>query len=269
MVQSRWRTLGAAGALAAAGVLGTGCGNEATPPPPPGGAGTVQLALDHRVDGDSLRLRALDYVNLAGNRYSVTTLRYYVSDAILKRADGTEVRISRVHYRDAESLATRAWRLEHVPNGEYSELRFTFGLDETKNDTDSLPSTDRNILMRWPDLLGGGYHYMQLEGHFVNSGDSTVSYRTHLGRRWRRPPLDPPDPQPYPHFFQVTLPLAGLNVHDDTWNVELIMNVNGWYTPEVYDLNVYGDYMMENLEAQDKLVHNGRNAFAVGGISRF
>lgn len=266
MSLSRRRLLHAAGALAAV-ALAIGCGKETTQPPPGGGTGTVQLELDHRVDGDSLRFGAMSYVNLASNRYSVTTLRYYVSDAILKRSDGFEFHSGKIHYRDAESLGTRSWRLEGVPNGEYTELRFTFGLDERKNVTDSLPSTDRNIGMRWPDLLGGGYHYMQLQGFFVNSRDTTVSYKTHLGRRWRKPPFDPPDPQPYPHFFQVTLPLA-LNVNDDAWNVQLLMNVNRWYTPEVYDLNLYGDYMMENLEAQDKLVSNGRNAFGVGRISR-
>ena len=35
--------------------------------------------------------------------------------------------------------------------------------------------------MAWPEMMGGGYHYMKLEGAFIN--DSSF-YNTHTGVQW-------------------------------------------------------------------------------------
>ena len=77
-----------------------------------------------------------------------------------------EITVGDTHYRDAADAATRTWKFDAVPNGEYVAMRFTFGLDSLLNVTGGLPLTNENFNMAWPPDLGGGYHLMMLDGTF-------------------------------------------------------------------------------------------------------
>lgn len=250
----------AAAALLAAGTLAS-CDDPAEPPR----SGSVALRFDHAVGQDSLVFGDLRYTNAAGNVYSVTALRYYVSDVQLRREDGTLWGLDAVHFRDAADPATRSWPLSGVPNGRYTEIRFTFGLDAQKNVTGTLPDTQENLNMRWPDVLGGGYHYLQLEGRYLAAGSTNSGYATHLGRQKVED-----DPVAHHHYFEVAVPFpGGIDVRGDAWEAQVVMDVNGWYaSPHVYDFDEFGPAVMENLVAQDYLMENGRRAFRLGSIGR-
>jgi hypothetical protein len=252
-------------ALAALGLLVAtalaGCGDSATEPPP--AAGSVTLQFRHTVGGENLLFGSKIYINAAGNLYEVRNLRYYVSDAVLHATDGTEHRVDAVHYVDAAVAGTQTWALGDVPDGRYDEIRFVFGLRPDRNWFGSLPSTQENLNMNWPAVLGGGYHFMQLDGRYAAPGNDDASWQTHLGRLQRST-----DPQPYDHHFEVRLPLAAFEVAGQAWNAEVVMDVNGWYaSPHVYDFDVFGSYVMENPTAQQYLMENGPHAFAVGAVT--
>jgi hypothetical protein len=249
-------------ALATLGLLATlwlaGCGESATEPP---AAGTLTLRFRHTVDGENLVFGTKIYLNAAQNLYEVRTLRYYVSDVVLHAADGSERRIDAVHYVDAQVPETVSWPLGELASGAYDEIRFTFGLAPEKNHFGYLPSTQENLNMSWPDLLGGGYHFMQLDGRYAASGNDDASWMSHLGRLRRDT-----DPQPYDSHFVVRLPVA-LDVAGQAWTAEVLMNVNGWYaSPHVFDFDTFGTGVMENPTAQQYLMENGPNAFLLGEV---
>ena len=239
-----------------------GCGDEGVVRPP--APGSVTLRFDHQVAGQPLRTYELRYTNAAGNLYSVSKLAYYVSDVRLRRGDGSEFVVGAVHYCNAESISTRDFALGDVPDGTYTALVFTFGLNEARNVTGGLPSSLWHD-MAWPETWGGGYHYMQMEGRYADStGSASIGYATHTGRRRLAS-----DPAPYHHFFTVTLPLAPLVVQRDAWRIGLTMDIDEWYRgPHVYDLTAFGPNIMIDLYAQSLLMENGADVFSMSGMSR-
>ncbi len=245
----------AGGALAIVLALGSGCDKSAAPAP----TGHVTIAFDHQVSGAPLTLNSARYQNAAGNDYNVFDLRYYISGIELVRADGSAAG-PEVFYRDAAIETTRNLVIE-APNGQYTALRFTFGVDAAHNHQGGLPGTVENSNMTWPALNGGGYHYMQLDGRFTDIGGQ-VAWLAHLGRLHRST-----DPVPLDPGFQVEIPLT-LQVAVDAWTLHVVMDVNAWFaTPTQFDFTNLGrENEMENPAALQALHENGAHVFQIGTV---
>jgi hypothetical protein len=214
---------------------------------------SMRISIAHEADGEPLRFDTLAYVNAAGNRYSVTRLRYYLSDFVFKDMDGKELlRLDSVFYVDAADSATLSRLISGIPAGHYHTLEFVFGLAPARNRTGALPATLENLNMAWPRPMGGGYHLMQKEGRFLDSAGRESGYATHIGsgtiggkaqeNHWTAGP------------FTVHVeagPEARLHI-------PLVMEVQEWYrTPNAYDLGGHPDGIMDDPDAQDLLRGNG------------
>lgn len=238
--------------------LAGGCGGGADDPGVPPPLGSVTLLLDHEVAGVPVAFDTLAFQNPAGLTYQVESLIYYLSDLALRRPDGTFYQSEGVHYRDARLDDTRAWTVAGVPEGDYDAVRFTFGLDEGWNVSGALPLTIENINMQWPDLWGGGYHYMKFEGKYLAAPDSLEILALHTGAT-----IPEGDTVRYHHYFSVTLP-AGVAVSGDAWEVRLVMDLNEWFQhPEEYLLPDHPGVIMRDLPAQQLLMENGQDVFTV------
>ena len=219
---------------------------------------TVIFHFDHTVDGDGVVYDKLRYKNEAGNRYSVMTLKYYISDIRFHRYDGTAYHVDCVHYRDIAAPETRSLVADNIPDGEYAYISFIFGLDATKNISYSLPPTQENNNMEWPEPMGGGYHFMKLEGRYFKSNGAIGSYNTHTGRLETGGHI-------YENFIQVELPFSSITLDRRDIEIQVVMNLNEWYRgPNVYDLEAFEPAVMGNQEAQRLLKENGATAFSIG-----
>lgn len=234
------------------------CGSDSTTPNESDAKGKVTVVIEHKVDGEPLVFDDIRFTNAAGNRYSVVTLKYYLSNVTFLGADGESAATQDAHYIDARSETKRSFVVDRVPDGDYTSARLTFGLDENLNVAGGLPSTPDNLNMEWPPTLGGGYHYMRLEGHYVRDDLSVDGFNVHTGRLG------------HGHHFDVDLSLpAPLIVSDDAWKVRLSMNVNEWFThPDDYDFRLVGSSIMEDMEAQHMLRENGADVFWVASVAR-
>lgn len=216
--------------------------------------GEVTIYLDHTVAGAELEREDILYTNAAGNEYGVTRLEYIVSDIALETTSGRRVTLAEFHYRDAFASATRSVAAQ-VPGGEYAALLFTFGIDGAANETGALPSVDHFNNMAWPTPMGGGYHYMRMEG-FFRTADGPSAFLTHTG------PAGGND-----FSFAVSLPLA-LTVSGGAWAIPVLMDLNEWYdAPTRYDFSGRGG-IMGNADAQSTLQDNGTTVFSLGPIER-
>jgi len=111
--------------------------------------------------------------------------------------------------------------------------------------------------MGWPPVWGGGYHYMQLEGWFLDGGIPTAFF-THTGRLTD-------GTGEHHHDFPVEI-VAHFSSHPGhVQSVEVVMDVSRWYDDPVIDLR---DHMaiMDNTAEQDRVQANGANVFRVGAI---
>ena len=150
---------------------------------------------------------------------------------------------------------------EVIENGSYI-LSFRFGLDANTNIADNfINETTFHASMDWPPMIdtntgmemGGGYHYMKLEGAYNN--DSTF-YNTHTG------PTKGMD-----FSFDVEFDMFNINIENSTENLEfsIQMNVNNWYkNPNT--INFAPMIMMDDTK-QDHLKVNGRtDVFTIQGL---
>lgn len=202
---------------------------------------SITFRIDHEVDGVSLEYDTLLYQNLAGNKYNVTRLQYYISQVSLIKTDSQKVLLKNYHYVDADVSSTEEFMVSNIPHGDYIGLSLNIGLDTSLNKTGALPVTTENTNMEWPDMMGGGYHFMKFEGHFLNN-DTLYGYAMHLGNN--------------KNLVRVTI-YSPLTFHSDA-TYKLLMNLNEWFkNPNTYDLNVDGNYSMGDSTAMRKLAQNG------------
>lgn len=211
----------------------------------------INIKFNHFVDNEPLSFDTVMYTNAAGNKYSVSTLRYFVSNFIFTMKDGSKEGFDEVHYIDAsdESTFTFLSSFAPIPDGEYTSLSFVFGLTEAQNFTGAFPNPPESN-MEWPIPMGGGYHYMKLEGKF----DSTLTvknYQAHFGRLMTTP-----------HFINITFDNLDLVlVGGDEKTIECKMNINNWWTnPNTLNLNIMSG-VMGNETIQEQLQQNGADIF--------
>ena len=209
----------------------------------------------HQVGGQDLEPDKMIYINQAGNTYSVINLKYFISNIRLHNKTTNEtVILDEAHYIDISDNTTFSLSPEgEIPNGDYDMISFVFGLDEADNTTGRFPNPPQNA-MEWPEPLGGGYHYMKLEGKYLKDGVPT-NYNTHTGATGG-----------IPYFVEINLP-ASFSLDGKENTAELIMDINKWYQdPNIYDFITYGEMIMGNSNAQTVIQANGVNVFSLGTI---
>lgn len=232
----------------------------------------IDLCIGYEANGKTLVADTLCYVNEAGNTFLVTEIQWFLSDIQLLDQDG-EWHLLRqrdamdsiaeltehIYYIDTDIPESQTLRGKEIPVGHYTRLRFTFGLDETDNQT-GLFCDPPESEMFWPDMLGGGYHYMKLNGKYVNEDGRLAPLAIHLGIGQNEDFT-----QFYQNYFILELPID-FDVATNARNqLGLTMVIDNWFrNPNLYDFNVYGSHIMQNQAAQRLLNGNGKDVFRIG-----
>ena len=213
------------------------------------------------VNNDSLRLDTCMYQNAAGNLYEVNDVQFFISHVMLETISGEIVEITDnqgIHYTDIRIPETLVWKIaDAVPADEYKSISFVFGLEGEQNTTGYFPNPPENN-MSWPDMLGGGYHYMKINGRWIDLEGIRQSFNLHSGKIAT-------DNGFADNTFTVTLPLEQFPVSKNSSSeLTLRMNVNAWFSnPYLFDFNVFGGSIMQNREAQEVLRANGWDVFGI------
>ena len=223
--------------------------------------GHIELDFSFVVDNDSLRLDTCVYQNAAGNLYEVNDVQFFISHVMLETASGEVVEITDnqgIHYTDIRIPGTLTWDIaDIVPADEYKSISFVFGLEGDQNTTGYFPNPPENN-MSWPDMIGGGYHYMKINGRWIDESGVRQPFNLHTGKIST-------DNGFADNTFTVTLPLTNVStLGKKTTPITLQMNVNAWFSnPYLFDFNVFGGSIMQNREAQEVLRANGVDVFSV------
>jgi hypothetical protein len=214
----------------------------------------VTFKFIHYVGKELLVLDTIRYTNLFGNKYSVATLRYFVSNITLQESNGGSMEIKEPFYIDATNTKTCSFTASgKIPEGEYSRLSFIFGLDKATNVSGKFLNPPENR-MEWPETMGGGYHYMKLEGKIDSAGE-IKNFQSHTGQL-----------NGTPHFIRVSLQLPHFVIDNKGVTINIIMDINEWWcNPNTIDLN-YISSIMDNGIIQRQLMENGADVFSIGSI---
>ena len=218
--------------------------DEYGPPLAPTGHWPVRLSF--RIDNQPLLFDSVIYTNAAGNSYSVHQLQFYLSGFEFTDVSGAKFSSDTVIYADARDLQTLNFELHDIPDGSYTAVSFRVGMDSAHNVSNCLPANMVNMNMAWPEPMGGGYHFLKLEGIF-EEGPDVYGYAMHLGTN--------------PCCVPVLL-TGGMNHGSGTDTLELTMNINEWFVnPNVFDFSSGYNYTMGNDTAMLQLAANGSDVF--------
>ncbi|WP_346882410.1 MbnP family protein [uncultured Algibacter sp.] len=223
-------------------------------------ATNITFNFNHDWDGNQVtntNFNTLDFTNENGEKMSITKLRYLISDIVFTDENDIETRIdgyNLVDVTNAEGLSFTA--TSGLANGTYKNVSFTFGFnnnDNYQNYTD-LNSASWNV----PSMLGGGYHFLQLEGKFIDSTNDEVGYAYHAIRAVD----NSVSPQKFQDtFFEVNLGEVTIS-NNTVFNIN--MNIAEWFKgPNTWDLNVLNNMLMPNFDAQVMMFENGQNVFSL------
>lgn len=231
----------------------------------------IIFSFSHRVNGDTLKFDTLIYRTTSGNQYMVNDLQYFVSGVSLHSVKGSWSRIASddgIHYIDARINATRSWQVNEIlPAETYDTISFAFGLDEDQNITGRFPDPPERD-MSWPDVLGGGYHYMKMDLKWKNDAMvQPLPFNFHLGIG-QVYSSGTPDPDSIigfvQNYFRISLPCKLDLSREGYQQVMVQMKVDKWFDGQyAFDFAAFPNGIMQNQEGMFKACMNGRRAFGI------
>ena len=237
----------------------------------PVGYGDTEIHVSYTANGNPLMLDSLCYANETDNLFLVTEIQWFISKITLVSEQGDEYVLShrdvttlfeipqeKIFYIDTNIPESQTLVTSSIPCQKYISMRFTFGLDRDDNVTGLFSDPPENNMF-WPEPLGGGYHYMKLNGKYLDENGNLAPMNIHLGIGQNEDHTEF-----YQNYFTVELPLELDLKADDVNVINLDMNIDNWFrNPHTYDITAFGSAIMQNQEAQQILKENGHDVFSI------
>ena len=161
----------------------------------------------------------------------ITELRYVVSDIILTHESGITTSLAEHKLIDVIDDDLTFTTSQGILPGNYTAVSIRFGLSNDYNIDDAYPDLN-TALFNVPDVLGGGYHYMQFDGTFLDTNNDTQPFNFHA-----IPAVDTSLNPLTPEDTSIQLNLGSMTVSENT-TVTINMDLYEWFSnPNTWDLN--------------------------------
>ena len=201
------------------------------------------------------------YENAAGNFVSIVRLRYLISSIILHKADGTSISFDEyqlIDLADANSINLNPTLPETT--ADYTGISFVYGFNEADNVSGAYPDLN-DADWNWPSMLGGGYHFMQMDGSFDDTNGQPQPFNFHNGTaRVSEGVFEQ-------NFITFDFDMD-FTISDDA-TIEIKMDISEWFkNPFTWDLNERSTDLMMNYLAQKDMNRNGKTVFSIGAITQ-
>lgn len=252
--------------LLAMSVVLAACNNDDNDPTTPVNT-TVNFSFTQNFDGATITNADFDvttYTNANGEVLTLSKLVYLISDITFTSSTGEVFDAGDYNLIDARNGTGITFTPNiTIPEGEY-QVSFTYGFDDEDNQDGVY--LDLNVAdgVGWgvPVALGGGYHFMRMEGMYTNNMGDDVAYQYH-NIRAAMPGTNPLITMD----TSIEVDLGIINITEGT-NIEVKMNVAEWYrNPNLWDLNVLYTVLMPNYDAQIMMFENGQTVFSLGAVT--
>lgn len=229
------------------------CNKNKTTPVPVNAA--VTITFQNKINGQPVENGKYKYTNAAGNLYTVSLLKYYVSNAILTNDENVEVKLNNYDLIDAFNTGSFSTiEGKAIPNGTYKSLRFNVGIDSIRNHTgaqDGDLDPMHNMIWTW----NTGYLFLKHEGKFINAIGDTTNLQYHLGTDLA--------------YTAVSIPI-NMVVNGTAKNLKIDFDLNKMYDSPVIDFN--SGNIRHSTAIGDKgwissMVINAQDAFTFAGVN--
>lgn len=151
----------------------------------------LSVEFDNIVEGQNLVLNTTNYTNAAGETYNVQLLQYFISNIKVGKANGTVYTVNQdsSYFLIKESDQLTRFAKVKVPEGDYTTLTFTLGVDSLRSTMDISkrtgvlePSGGMDDGMYWG--WNSGYIFLKMEGTSPQAPadpTGTHKFRYHIG----------------------------------------------------------------------------------------
>lgn len=245
-------------------LMGVSCSDSENPPAP--STSKIHLHFVHQINGEALEFDTMKYVNAAGNQYLVNEIQYFISDFTLHYSDGQTQVLDGwkdIHYVDSDLPETQTWNVfDDINPGNLEKVSFTFGISEEKNNSLMFVNPPERDMF-WPEFLGGGYHYMKLNGKWLAENGSVKPYNFHLGigQIYSGGAITPDSITGFvQNYFQVELADSDFSISEGgSHTFVLFMNLENWFqNPNTYNHDTWGGDIMQQQDAMHLGCENGK-----------
>jgi hypothetical protein len=217
----------------------------------------VNLNFTHnwdRLEFTKQDFNELKFTNANGERLSIEKLRYLVSNISLLDAKSH-------HLIDVGENTGTSISIPNLTEGSYV-LSFRFGFSDEDN-TDGAYQDLNSVSFNVPEMLGGGYHFMQFDGKYLDTNTEESGFNYHTIRAVDR--TDPNNLEFEDTSFEVNL--GTIKITNNT-EIEIEVNLAEWFkNPNTWNLNELNTVLMPNFEAQKMMSANGKSVFSLGAIN--
>ena len=204
----------------------------------------------------------IKYKDKNNDDLSIKKLRYLISDINLTHQSGFVVSLKDYQLIDLDDENSLIFTTsKSIPPGNYEKITFRFGFSNDDNIDGDYP--DLNIAnFNVPELLGGGYHYMQLDGDYLDVNQESAPYNYHV-----IPAYDTATETKQDTSFSLDIGNAEIN---DNTNIYIKTDISQWFeNPNTWNLNDLNTNLMSNYDAQIIMNQNGRSGvFNLDNISQ-
>lgn len=147
----------------------------------PTATGAMTLEFDNTVNSNPLVLNTQNYTNANGDSFTISVFKYYVSNIILSKADGSNYLIPESYILvDAAKPNSLLNSFDGIPAGDYTSISFTIGVDKARNLAGAQTGAlDPALGMFW--TWNSGYIFVKLEGTSPQSTAANKSLTFHIG----------------------------------------------------------------------------------------
>jgi len=220
----------------------------------------VSINFSHSFNQQTLNsnnFNALQYTNAFGTTLSFSKLRYLISEISFTNQQGIKTLVK--DYQLVDLGEDTGLFIDDIllPEGTYL-LSMRFGFTEITNISNVYP--DLNAAS-WnvPEMLGGGYHYMQMEGRFLDLNNEEFIYAYHTISA-----VQNPGPENTREDTSIALNLGEITISQDQTQINVSMDIDQWFeNPNLWDLNTLNGMLMGNYTAQKMMQENGQTVFSL------
>lgn len=199
------------------------------------GVSDLIIKVNNSVGNQAVQYGQMIYMNNAGNKYKVNLLKYYLSNFVFTQEDGSQFRASNYELIDAFDSTTCYLQFKNVPQGKYTSLQFSVGIDSMRNHT-GLQEDDLDPLHGMIWTWNTGYIFFKHEGQFLDANLSPQQLLYHFGTDKA--------------YTQIQLALPSVDIRDASKTLHIDFDLNALYnTPN--EINFIDNNIHESLSADD------------------
>jgi hypothetical protein len=203
----------------------------------------------------SANLNSTVYTTAIGQDIRIERLRFLISRLTLKNESGVSFPIGEYFLVDLSNPNSMNFSdIASIVPGNYT-LSFIYGFNEADNVSGAYASLNATS-WNWPDMLGGGYHFLQMDGVYHALLAQPLPFNFHHGTA--RVSTN----QFEQNFVSFDFPETLTIQNNSTLHIR--MNVAEWFkNPNLWDLEIYNTNLMMNYQAQIMMNQNAQSVFSI------